>query len=170
MLFEKRRQSRIRKEPVVNQGTTYVALDAHKGPIMVAMQLPGKRELVEWQTVNEASAVRRMVRKVERIAPGEVRFCYEAGPCGYALQRQIEAAGERSSCAVVAPSLVPKKPGERVKTDRRDARKLVGLFAAELLTEVAAPSEEDEAVRDLCRAREDAKQEWPRAACPARRS
>lgn len=146
----------------MEQGTTYVALDAHKGPIMVAMQLPGQTEIVEWETVNEPSAIRRMVRKVERLAPGEVRFCYEAGACGYALQRRVEAAGKRSSCAVVAPSLIPRKPGDRIKTDRRDARKLLGLFRAELLTEVMPPSEDDEAVRDLCRAREDAKQDLTR--------
>ena len=78
---------------------------------------------IEWQLPNEASAVRRMVRRIEREAPGEVRSCYEAGPCGYALQRQITEAGD-ASCMVVAPSLIPRKPGERIKTDRRDARKL----------------------------------------------
>jgi transposase len=101
------------------------------------------------------------VRKVERAAAGEVRFCYEAGPCGYALQRQITESGE-ASCMVVAPSLIPRKPGERIKTDRRDASKLASLFRAGLLTEVQPPSEQDEAVRDLCRAREDAREDLMR--------
>src|SRR6185436_10082386 len=110
-----------------------------------------------------ATAVKRMVRKVEKAANGsEVRFCYEAGPCGYALQRQITEAGE-GSCMVVAPSLIPVKPGERIKTDRRDARKLASLFRAGLLTEVQPPTAEEEAVRDLCRVREDARQDLHRA-------
>jgi len=88
----------------------------------------------------------------------EVRSCYEAGPCGYALQRQIEAEGP-VICEVIAPALIPRKPGERIKTDRRDARKLAELLRAGLLTEVQAPTPTQEAVRDLCRAREDAKED-----------
>ena len=97
----------------MEKGITWVGLDAHKSAINVAMYLPGSEKPVEWQLANEAAAVRRMVRKVERQAPGEVRFCYEAGPCGYSLQRQITEAGE-ASCMVVAPSLIPRKPGERI--------------------------------------------------------
>jgi transposase len=146
----------------VSQGITFVGLDAHKTRISVAMLLPGSDRPIEWEIPNEKGAVRRMVRKIEREAPGEVRFCYEAGPCGYALQRQITDAGE-ASCMVVAPSLVPRKPGERIKTDRRDARKLAELFRAGLLTQVQPPTEADEAVRDLCRAREDVKADLMRA-------
>lgn len=156
-----RRQSRIRQEPAVSQGITFVGLDAHKKSISVAMLLPGQAKPIEWQVANEPGAVKRMVRKIEREAPGEVRCCYEAGPCGYALQRQITDAGEMS-CMVVAPSLIPRKPGERIKTDRRDARKLAELFRAGLLTEVQPPSEADEAARDLCRAREDAREDLHR--------
>jgi transposase len=118
---------------------------------------------VEWQLTNDAASVRRMVRKVERQAPGEVRFCYEAGPCGYSLQRQIIDAGEDVSCMVVAPALIPRKPGERVKTDRRDARKLGELLRAGLLTEVHPPTQENEAARDLCRAREDVREDLMRS-------
>jgi transposase len=100
--------------------------------------------------------------KVEREAPGEVRFCYEAGACGYALQRQITEAGQ-ASCMVVAPSLIAVKPGERIKTDRRDARKLAFMFRAGLLTEVQPPSEADEALRDLSRAREDVREDLHRS-------
>jgi transposase len=145
----------------LEKGITWVGLDAHKSAITVAMYLPGSEKAIEWELANEANAVRRMVRKVERQTPGEVRFCYEAGPCGYSLQRQITDAGE-ASCIVVAPSLIPRKPGERIKTDRRDARKLGQLFRAGLLTEVHPPTEENEAARDLCRAREDAREDLMR--------
>lgn len=145
----------------MNERITFVGLDAHKASISVAVLLPNATTPLEWQLPNEASAVRRMIRKIEREAPGEVRTCYEAGPCGYALQRQITQAGD-ASCMVVAPSLIPRKPGERIKTDRRDARKLASLFRAGLLTEVQPPSEHDEAVRDLCRAREDAREDQMR--------
>ncbi len=134
--------------------TTSVGLDAHKDSIKLALLLPGETKPVEWQLENEKAAVRRMVKKVQRLTPGKVRFCYEAGPCGYALQRWIRALG--AECVVVAPSLIPRKPGDRIKTDRRDARKLAELLRAGLLTEVQPPTPEDEAVRDLCRAREDA--------------
>ena len=144
----------------MEEGITFVALDAHKVENQVAMLLPGQAKPVEWDCVNERTAVRRMVRRVQRQAPGEVRFCYEAGPCGYALQRWMREEGAR--CVVVAPSLVPRKPGDRVKTNRRDARMLVELFRAGLLTEVHPPTPEDEAVRDLCRAREDAHQDLVR--------
>jgi transposase len=115
---------------------------------------------VTWQLANEPTAVRRLVRKLEREAPGPVQVFYEAGPCGYALQRQVTTA--RVSCDVVAPALIPRKPGERVKTNRRDARKLVELGRAGLLTAVQPPTPEDEAVRDLARARDDAREDLPR--------
>ena len=143
------------------EGTTFVGLDAHKDWISVAMLLPGRDTPIEWRIPNEGGAIRKMLRRVEGEAPGEVRFCYEAGPCGYALQRQITAWSE-ASCMVIAPSLIPGKPGERVKTDRRDAKKLAFLFRAGMLTEVQPPSEADEAARDLCRAREDAREDLVR--------
>jgi transposase len=145
----------------MEEGITFVGLDAHKKAIALAMLLPGEKQPLTWETPNEPAAVRRMVRKVERQAPGEVRFCYEAGSLGYALQRQVVEAGS-GSCMVIAPSLIPRKPGERIKTDRRDARKLAELFRAGLLTEVQPPTPEDEAVRDLCRAREDLRQDLTR--------
>jgi transposase len=81
----------------------------------------------------------------------ELRFCYEAGPCGYGIQRQLSVMGHQ--CVVVAPSLVPRKPGERIKTDRRDATKLATLHRAGELTPVWVPDEAHEAIRDLVRAR-----------------
>lgn len=144
----------------MQKGITFVGLDAHKVGINVAMFVRGERVPVVWECANEKASVRRMVKKVVAQAPGKVRFCYEAGPCGYALQRWIKDCGHE--CVVVAPSLVPRKPGERVKTDRRDARKLGELDRGGLLTEVHPPTIEDEAVRDLCRAREDAHQDLVR--------
>ena len=82
---------------------------------------------------------------------GALRFCYEAGPCGYGIQRQLSAVGHE--CAVVAPSLIPRKPGERIKTDRRDAINLAKLHRAGELTSVWVPDQAHEAIRDLVRAR-----------------
>ena len=148
----------------MGEGTTWAGLDAHKKAINVAMRKAGQREIVEWTVTNEPRAVRRLARKLVRETEGgEVRCCYEAGPCGYALQRELEAAASSLVCEVVAPSLIPSKPGERVKTDRRDARKLCELLEAGLLTEVYAPTQEAEAVRDLSRSREDLKEDLHRA-------
>lgn len=140
-------------------GIIWVGMDAHKKAINVAALFPCKREPQEWKLENKPAAIRRLVKKLVQEAEGkEVRCCYEAGPCGYALQRQIEAAGP-VICEVIAPALIPRKPGDRVKTDRRDARKLAEMMRAGLLTEVRPPTPEQEAVRDLCRAREDAKED-----------
>jgi transposase len=140
---------------------TFVGLDAHKDSIVVAMLLPGTPQPLEWRLANEASAVRRLARKLKRAGPGMISCCYEAGQGGYVLQRQLEAEGV--ACAVVAPSLIPVKPGSQIKTDRRDARKLAELHRAGLLTEVFPPSEDEEAVRDLCRCRDDARIDLTRA-------
>jgi transposase len=124
------------------------------------MLIGNEPKLVTWQLANEPHAVRRLVRKLEREAPGPVHVFYEAGPCGYALQRQMTTSCVR--CDVVAPALIPRKPGERVKTNRRDARKLVELGRAGLLTAVQPPTADDEAVRDLARARDDAREDLQR--------
>jgi transposase len=117
---------------------TYVGIDAHKKDLFVAMLIGREKTPVMWQRANEPNAVRRLVRKLEREVPGPVRVFFEAGPCGYALQRQMTTS--RVSCDVVAPALIPRKPGERVKTNRRDARKLVELGRAGLLTAVQPPT------------------------------
>lgn len=138
---------------------TWVGLDAHKKAINVAVFVGHDSKPQEWVVENKPAAIRRLVKKLVREADGgEVRCCYEAGPCGYALKRQIEAEGP-VICEVIAPALIPRKPGERIKTDRRDARKLGEFLRAGLLTEVQPPTPEQEAVRDLCRAREDAKED-----------
>ena len=144
----------------MKQVTTYVGIDAHKKDLFIAMLVGTAAVPVSWTVANEPNAVWRLVRKLEREAPGAVQVCYEAGPCGYALQRRMTTP--RVSCQVIAPALVPRKPGERVKTNRRDARKLVELLRAGLLTEVRPPTPEEEAVRDLCRARDDARTDLQR--------
>jgi transposase len=145
----------------VKNVTTYVGIDAHKKDLFIARLVGTQTTPVTWTVPNEPNAIRRMVRKLERDAPGPVRACYEAGPCGYALQRQMTTT--RVACQVIAPALIPRKPGDRIKTDRRDARKLAELFRAGLLTEVQPPTPEEEAVRDLCRARDDAREDLQRS-------
>ena len=144
----------------MNESTTYIGIDAHKKDLFVAMLVGAHATPVTWTVANEPKAIRRLVRTLEREAPGSVRACYEAGACGYALQRQMTTA--RVSCQVIAPALIPRKPGERVKTNRRDACKLVERLRAGLLTEVRPPTPDEEAVRDLCRARDDARKDLQR--------
>lgn len=140
--------------------TTYVGIDAHKKDLFMAMLVGRQATAVSWKTPNEPAAVRRLLKKLEREAPGPVHVFYEAGPCGYALQRKLTTT--RVRCDVVAPALIPRKPGERVKTNRRDARKLAELGRAGLLTEVQPPTPDEEAVRDLARARDDARDDLQR--------
>lgn len=135
--------------------TTFVGLDTHKRSIHAAIRRPGEAEVIDHAMATDETTVRRWGKRVLREAPGAVVCAYEAGPLGFVLQRRLVALG--IECQVVAPALIPVKPGDRVKTDRRDARKLVDLLRAGLLTEVHPPSSQQEAVRDLCRAREDAK-------------
>lgn len=134
---------------------TYVGLDVHKEGIVVAIAEGGLRgEVREYGRIaNTATALDRLVRKLggENI---RLRFCYEAGPCGYGIHRHLSAHGQE--CVVVAPSLIPKRPGDRVKTDRRDAAGLARLHRAGELTAVWVPDPGHEAMRDLVRARLDA--------------
>src|SRR6267142_985741 len=134
---------------------TWVGIDAHKKTLVVAVLHPREQLPEELTISNDERSIRKLVRRLERDARGrEIRICYEAGTCGYALQRRLEAAG-KVVCEVIAPSLIPRKPGERIKTDRRDARKLVELYRGGILTAVSPPTPEQESVRDLCRCRED---------------
>lgn len=133
----------------------YVGLDVHKETIAVGVARSGRGKPEYFGEIkNSVAAVRKLLR---RLSPdGEVlQICYEAGPCGYGLYRQIKSLGH--DCEVVAPSLIPRKAGERMKTDRRDGLKLAHEHRAGGLTAVWVPGEEQEAVRDLTRAREDMK-------------
>ncbi len=141
--------------------TTYVGLDVHKDTMAVAVLSPGGTGCLQWTEGHNAESIRRLARHLLREAPGPVACCYEAGPTGYFLQRKLRSLGV--GCTVVAPSLTPIKPGARIKTDRRDAKKLAELHRAGLLTEVHPPSETDEAFRDLCRCRGQAQRDLLRA-------
>jgi transposase len=145
----------------VQEGTTYVGLDTSKNWIDIAQLLPGREREVAWKDPNEPKAVKRLIKRLKEEAPGELVVCYEAGPCGYELQRRFTAGGVK--CIVIAPSLIPVKPGERIKTDRRDAKNLAEYLRAGTLTEVHPPTEAEEAVRDLCRAREHVREDLHRA-------
>jgi transposase len=136
-------------------------LDTSKKEHAVAVLEPGSKEPEFSSVRNESKALGRFARRLVREAPGEVRACYEAGPCGYVLQRELESAGLR--CEVIAPSLIPVRPGQRIKTDRRDASKLVRLYRAGELTVVHTPTEREEALRDLTRCRDDARADLHRA-------
>jgi len=134
---------------------TYIGLDVHKEGIVVALAEDGLRgEVREYGRIaNTAAELERLVRKLGGDGTA-LRFCYEAGPCGYGIQRQLSAS--KHECVVVAPSLIPKRPGDRVKTDRRDAVSLARLHRAGELTAVWVPDAGHEAMRDLVRARLDA--------------
>ena len=135
----------------------YIGLDVHKETIAVAVARVGRAAPESrGEIANKPKTVANLVERLNQEFDGEVLlFCYEAGPCGYGLYRQLLALGH--DCQVVAPSLIPKKPGERIKTDRRDACKLAGTLRSADLTAVWVPDEEQEAMRDLTRARDDMK-------------
>ena len=134
---------------------TYVGLDVHKDSIVVAVAVGGLRgEVREYGRIaNTPTALDRLLRKLGGDGM-TLRFCYEAGPCGYGIQRRLSTQGHE--CVVVAPSLIPKRAGDRVKTDRRDAASLAKLHRAGELTAVWVPDARHEAMRDLVRARLDA--------------
>jgi transposase len=145
----------MHRRRVVGDRITYVGLDVHKEGIVVAVAEGGVRgEVREYGRIaNTPAALDGLARKLG----GEgvrLRFCYEAGPCGYGIHRHLSARGH--DCVVVAPSLIPKRVGERVKTDRRDASSLARLHRAGELTAVWVPDPGHEAMRDLVRARLDA--------------
>ena len=131
----------------------YVAFDTSKLRNAVALADAGRAGEVRFlgEIENTASAVAKLVRKLAA-KHGRLTFCYEAGPTGYGLYRQIKSLGH--ACMVVAPSPIARKPGERVKTNRRDALSLVKQLRAGDLTAVWVPDAGHEAMRDLTRARE----------------
>ena len=128
----------------------FVGLDVHKESIAIAVAEPGRGDAQVLATISNDTAL--LLKRLRRL--GKVKCCYEAGPTGYGLHRDLTAAG--IDCVVVAPSLVPAKAGDRVKTDRRDASSLARLHRAGELTAVWVPDAGHEAMRDLVRARLDA--------------
>ena len=139
----------------IQASVIYVGMDVHKDSIVIAIARAGREAAQTWKTLpNDAVKLRKALKSL--VKNGEVLYvCYEAGPTGFGLCRKLHEAN--IACVVVAPSLVPSKAGDRVKTDRRDACKLAHFLRSGDLTEVHVPDEAVEAIRDLERARDDAK-------------
>ena len=167
-------------EPTDNKHTMkksllFVGLDVHAQSLTLGLA-PGEGSAARlYGTIpNDLHALEKVCAKLRKAHPGvELRVCYEAGPTGFVLARRLGQL--KTECIVVAPSLIPTRPGERIKTDRRDALKLARLHRAGELTAVHVPEASDEAMRDLCRARTDAVQDlrrlahFPAPTCPVRR-
>ena len=146
----------------MRQSTKVVALDIHRDSITVALADPDRKEPRLYGTIASTDeAVAKLADTLADPARRPLRFCYEAGPCGYGVYRQLTARGHE--CTVVAPSLIPRRPGDRIKTDRRDAVALARLHRHGELTAVWVPDQEQEAMRDLERCREDCKHAERRA-------
>ena len=137
----------------------FLGMDVHAETIAVAVAEPDGEVRSLGTIANREDSIRKFIRKLG--SPEHLRVCYEAGPTGFVLYWQLTQLGVQ--CDVIAPSLVPKKPGDRVKTDRRDALKLARSHRSGDLTAVWIPDEASEALRDLVRAREAAKQDQLRA-------
>lgn len=135
----------------MNKTVHYIGLDVHKESIAVAIAPEGSTEVRHYGIIGGTlDAIDKLIKKLSQ--PNvELRFVYEAGPCGYVIHRHLKSKGIH--CDVVSPSLIPKKASDRVKTDRRDADQLARLYRAGELTAIHVPDQEDEAVRDLVRAR-----------------
>lgn len=143
------------RRQVMKKHITFIGLDVHKNSISVALADGDRNGDVRYYgTIGGTLAdIDRLVKKLTS-SSRELRFVYEAGPCGYDIFRSLTEKGY--VCAVVSPSYIPKKPTDRIKTDRRDAMMLARLHRAGELTYVFVPRAEDEAMRDLTRARQDA--------------
>src|SRR4051812_15282809 len=133
---------------------TFIGLDVHKDSISISIAEEGRNDPVRFLGVipNSAEAVAKMAKRLSKY--GQLDFCYDAGGCGYGIYRQLTGLGH--FCTVAAPSLIPRKAGERIKTDRRDSERLAVLHHAGDLTAVWVPDPTHEALRDLVRARVDA--------------
>src|SRR5664279_6275731 len=132
----------------------YVGLDVHKESIVAATAVAGDKPAEPYGKIGGTlDALDKLIQKLSK-PDLELRFVYEAGPCGYVIYRHLIKRAYH--CQVIAPSLIPTKASDRVKTDRRDAQQLARLFRAGELTAIYVPDEEDEAVRDLVRARDRA--------------
>jgi len=135
----------------------YIGLDVHKNTIDVACAIGRANGKVRSYGKIESTleALNKLVVKLQK-KDNQLRFVYEAGPCGYQIYRYLNS--KNIDCAVVAPSMIPKRSGDRIKTDRRDAINLVRLYRAGELTSIYVPTAEDEAIRDLVRCRYDMRQ------------
>jgi transposase len=143
----------------VTKSTTIIAFDQHAATTVAAVLLPGHRTPALHSVTSDALTIQRFVARLQRQGP--VTCCYEAGPCGFELQRALTA--HQIPCAIIAPALIPRRAGDRIKTDRRDAGQLAVLYRAGALTPIHIPSEQEEAARDLLRCREDIRADLLRA-------
>src|SRR5215471_1870877 len=139
----------------------YIGLDVHKETIAVSIAPANSTEVRRYGIINGTlDAIDKLVKKLSQ-AGIELRFVYEAGPCGFVICRHLRSKGIQ--CDLVSPSMIPKKASDRVKTDRRDADQLARLFRAGELIAIHVPDQEDEAIRDLIRARTAAVHDQRRA-------
>ena len=143
----------------MSKSITIIAFDQHAATTVAAVLLPGQRTPALHSLTSDVPTILRFVERLRRDAT--VHCCYEAGPCGFDLQRALTA--HTIPCDVIAPSLIPRRPGDRVKTDRRDASQLAILYRAGALTAIHIPTEQEEAARDLLRCREDMRADLLRA-------
>jgi transposase len=134
-------------------------MDVHRDSISVGILNPGHERPDVEKIFNDEESVRRLIGRF--VEPKLLRVCYEAGPTGYDLARLLRSMGV--ACEVIAPSLIPKAPGDKVKTDKRDCRRLARLHRAGELVAIRIPSPLEEAVRDLCRTRGDMVEDLTRA-------
>src|SRR5262245_12524380 len=141
------------------KSTTIIAFDQHAATTVAAVLLPTQRTPALHSLTSDGAAIVRFVERFRR--HGAVSCCYEAGPCGFDLQRALTARD--IPCDVIAPALIPRRPGDRIKTDRRDAGHLAVLYRADALTAIHIPTEAEEAARDLLRCREDIRADLLRA-------
>jgi transposase len=145
---------------VRNHNIVWVGMDTDAKKNQIALYRGWDKDpAAEWEAGMDAKGIQRLIYRLQQ-EDGEVRCVYEAGPCGYELYRRLRKAGIH--CDVNAPSLTPQKPGDRVKTNRRDARNLGRLYRAGELTIIDVPDERQEALRDLTRAREDVREDLTR--------
>jgi transposase len=137
----------------MEQSTRFVGMDVHKDTIVVAVTATGEvgKATAYGTFPNTAAALEKLVKRLRQAGDGPIKFCYEAGPCGYGVHRSLTRMGE--DCMVVAPSMIPRKSGERQKNDQRDAASLAVLHRGGVLTAVWVPDAAHEAMRDLIRAR-----------------
>jgi transposase len=137
----------------MEQPTRFVGMDVHKDTIVVAITATGEvgKATAYGTFPNTTAGLEKLVKRLRQAGDGPIKFCYEAGPCGYGVHRSLTRMGE--DCMVVAPSMIPRKSGERQKTDKRDAANLAVLHRGGLLTAVWVPDAAHEAMRDLIRAR-----------------
>jgi transposase len=141
------------------QSTTIIAFDQHAATTVAAVLLAGQRTPALHSLTSDSPTILRFVARVRRQGP--VTCCYEAGPCGFELQRALTA--KQIPCEVIAPALIPRRAGDRIKTDRRDAAQLAVLYRAGALTAIHIPTDQEEAARDLLRCREDIRADLLRA-------